>query len=48
MCEERNGMHVYQDEVYTEIVSKDNGNELLPYGSNGVVVYTHLYRDSQP
>jgi len=48
MCEERNGMHVYQDEVYTEIVSKDNGNELLPYGSNGVIVYTHLYRDSQP
>lgn len=48
MCEERTGMHVYQDEVYTEIVSKDNGNELVPYGTNGVIVYTHLYRESQP
>jgi len=48
MCEERTGMHVYQDEVYTEIVSKDSSNESVPYGTNGVIVYTHLYRESQP
>jgi phenylacetate-CoA ligase len=48
MCEERTGMHVYQDEIYTEIVDKENTNALIPFGTNGVVVYTHLYRESQP
>lgn len=48
VCEERNGMHVYQDEIYTEIVSKENSNEPVPFGIHGVIIYTHLYRESQP
>ncbi|MFN4208023.1 MAG: phenylacetate--CoA ligase family protein [Agrobacterium albertimagni] len=47
-CEKGNGVHVMQDEVWTEIVAKDNPNRSLPDGENGAVVYTHLRRQSQP
>jgi phenylacetate-coenzyme A ligase PaaK-like adenylate-forming protein len=47
-CEHRTGMHVWNDLVYTEVVSKDDPNTRLPMGSRGAVVYTALWRNSQP
>jgi len=47
-CEKGHGVHVMQDEVWTEIVAKDNPNRALPDGESGAVVYTHLRRQSQP
>jgi phenylacetate-CoA ligase len=46
-CQARQGMHLWQDIVYTELVSRDTG-ERVPYGEEGVPVYTHLERTSQP
>lgn len=46
-CRERQGMHLWQDIVYTELVDKASG-ERIPYGEEGVPVYTHLERTSQP
>ncbi|MFQ5710173.1 MAG: phenylacetate--CoA ligase family protein [Candidatus Geothermarchaeales archaeon] len=46
-CEHRTGMHLWQDIVYTEVVDPDTG-EVVDYGEEGVPVYTHLERDSQP
>lgn len=46
-CRERQGMHLWQDIVYTELVDKDSGDK-VPYGAEGVPVYTHLERTSQP
>lgn len=47
-CEHRTGMHVYQDVDYTEVVNPDNPHEPRPMGERGAVVYTHLWRRSQP
>lgn len=47
-CERGHGVHVMQDEVWTEIVAKDDPNRALPDGESGAVVYTHLRRQSQP
>ncbi|MES9853846.1 MAG: AMP-binding protein [Candidatus Thiodiazotropha sp. L084R] len=47
-CSERTGMHVYQDIDYTEVVDPENPNRLLGYNQRGAVVYTHLWRRSQP
>lgn len=46
-CAERRGMHFWQDLVYSELVDLKT-NKRVPYGSEGVTVYTHLERDSQP
>lgn len=46
-CAERQGMHLWQDVVYTEIVDRKTGSP-VPYGDEGVPVYTHLERTSQP
>lgn len=46
-CSERRGMHLWQDIVYAELVDLKT-NQRVPYGSEGVTVYTHLERDSQP
>ena len=46
-CAERQGMHLWQDVVYAEVVSRDT-REPVPYGEEGVPVYTHLERTSQP
>lgn len=46
-CEHRTGMHLWSDIVYTEVVDPQTG-ELVPEGGEGVPVYTHLERDSQP
>lgn len=42
------GVHLYQDENYTEIVSTADPNESVPMGSVGATVATHLWRNSQP
>lgn len=47
-CAEGCGVHVLQDEVWTEIVAKDEGSRALNDGESGAVVYTHLRRESQP
>jgi phenylacetate-CoA ligase len=47
-CEFGRGVHVMQDEVWTEVVAKDNANRALPDGESGALVYTHLRRRSQP
>ncbi len=46
-CVERRGMHLHQDIVYTEVVDRETKRR-LPYGGEGVTVYTHLERTSQP
>lgn len=47
-CSERTGLHVYQDIAYTEVVNPDNPHQPRPMGERGAVVYTHLWRRSQP
>jgi phenylacetate-CoA ligase len=47
-CREMNGMHVYSDEVWTEVVSPDDSSTVLSEGEIGNMVYTHLWRVSQP
>lgn len=46
-CSHRQGMHLWQDVVYSEVVDRESG-EPLPFGEEGVIVYTHLERTSQP
>ncbi|GAA4845343.1 phenylacetate--CoA ligase family protein [Pseudonocardia benzenivorans] len=47
-CEAGTGTHLYTDEVYTEVVDGTDPNVPIPAGRRGAVVYTHLWRDSQP
>lgn len=47
-CELGRGVHVLQDQVWTEIVDKENPQLPAPEGTSGGVVYTHLHRESQP
>jgi phenylacetate-CoA ligase len=47
-CEHGLGVHVLQDEVWTEIVAKDDANTAVDDGISGAVIYTHLRRESQP
>lgn len=47
-CAHGRGVHVIQDEVWTEIVAKDDNHRALPDGESGALVYTHLRRRSQP
>lgn len=47
-CPAGTGVHVMQDEVWTEIVDKADPAVALPEGESGGVIYTHLRRDSQP
>ena len=46
-CSHRQGMHLWQDIVYAELVNLDT-EKRVPYGQEGVTVYTHLERTSQP
>jgi phenylacetate-CoA ligase len=46
-CEHRQGMHLWQDIVYTEVVDPDT-KRVVAFGGEGVPVYTHLERASQP
>lgn len=47
-CSHMFGMHVYTDEVWTEIVDPDDPTRTMPEGEVGNLVYTHLHRISQP
>lgn len=47
-CTEGTGTHLFTDEVYTEVVDAADPNAPIPVGQRGAVVYTHLWRDSQP
>lgn len=47
-CQVGGGMHVIQDEVWTEIVAKDNSQQMASDGESGAILYTHLKRKSQP
>ena len=40
-------MHLWQDVVYTELLDPAT-KDVTPYGGEGVPVYTHLERTSQP
>ena len=46
-CAYRTGMHLWQDLVYAELVDPVT-KKRVPYGREGVTVYTHLERTSQP
>src|SRR3990170_1699666 len=46
-CEVRSGMHLWQDIVYTELLHPER-QTLVGFGEEGVPVYTHLERASQP
>ena len=46
-CAFRHGIHLWQDIVFTELVHPDT-HQVVPYDSEGVPVYTHLERTSQP
>ncbi|MBP2367781.1 phenylacetate--CoA ligase family protein [Pseudonocardia parietis] len=47
-CTAGTGTHLISDEVHTEIVAGDDLNAPTPVGTRGAVVYTHLWRESQP
>jgi phenylacetate-CoA ligase len=47
-CLAKTGTHLISDEVFPEIVDKDNLNVPLPDGERGAIIYTHLWRASQP
>jgi len=47
-CEAGTGTHLYTDEVFTEGVDRADHQVPVPVGERGAVVYTHLWRDSQP
>lgn len=47
-CVRGTGVHVLQDEVWTEVVDKADPAKPVPEGNSGGVIYTHLRRDSQP
>jgi phenylacetate-CoA ligase len=46
-CRHRQGMHLWQDLVYTEVCEPDTWTP-VPFGAEGTPVYTHLERTSQP
>jgi phenylacetate-CoA ligase len=47
-CDRGQGMHIFEDEVYLEIVDPENPRSRRPDGEFGATVYTTLYRRSQP
>lgn len=46
-CDERTGMHLWQDIVYAELLDPQSWRP-VPYGGTGTPVYTHLERTCQP
>ncbi|HEX8753253.1 MAG TPA: hypothetical protein VF731_07540, partial [Solirubrobacterales bacterium] len=47
-CTEMQGPHLYNDEVWTELVEPDDPHTAVAEGERGSTVYTHLWRTSQP
>ncbi|HPA64321.1 MAG TPA: phenylacetate--CoA ligase [Spirochaetota bacterium] len=46
-CEAKQGMHVFEDHFYVEIINPETG-EILPEGSQGEIVYTSLTKEARP
>ncbi|HBD95276.1 MAG: phenylacetate--CoA ligase [Spirochaetes bacterium GWF1_31_7] len=46
-CEYQNGMHLWEDNYYMEIINPDTG-EVLPDGEEGELVLTTLMREAMP
>lgn len=46
--EAHEGVLLINDEVFAEVVDRDDGNIPVPHGTRGAIVYTHLWRESQP
>jgi len=47
-CDQGQGVHVFEDEVYLETVDPDDTRCRAPDGEFGATVYTTLWRESQP
>ena len=46
-CEQKNGLHVFEDHFIAEIIDPDTG-EPLPYGETGELVFTSLTKEAFP
>jgi phenylacetate-CoA ligase len=46
-CEEKSGMHLWEDFYIMEIINPDTG-EVLPDGEEGELVITHISREAMP
>jgi phenylacetate-CoA ligase len=46
-CQEQNGLHVWSDYFYPEIIDPETG-DVLPYGETGELVMTSLYKEAVP
>jgi phenylacetate-CoA ligase len=47
-AEPSDGVLLINDEVFSEVVDRDDANVPVPHGTRGAIVYTHLWRESQP
>jgi phenylacetate-CoA ligase len=47
-CDRETGVHIFEDEVYLELVERDDPSAGVPDGERGATVYTTLWRQSQP
>lgn len=47
-CQEETGVHIFEDEVYLELVERDDPAVAVADGDRGATVYTTLWRQSQP
>lgn len=47
-CDRETGVHIFEDEVYLELVERDAPDTAVPIGERGATVYTTLWRQSQP
>lgn len=47
-CREETGVHIFEDEVFLELVARDDPTAVVPDGQTGATVYTTLWRKSQP
>ena len=46
-CQEKSGLHVFEDHFYVEIIDPETG-EILPEGEKGEIVYTTLTKEAFP
>ncbi len=46
-CEHRNGLHIFEDNFYPEIIDPDTG-EVLPDGTTGELVFTTINKTGMP
>ena len=46
-CEEKDGLHIFEDHFLPEIIDPDTG-ETLPYGETGELVFTTLTKEAFP